>query len=193
MLSGIILAAGESTRMGGIIKQLLKLGDKNFIETIAEKMLAAGTDEVVVVLGANSETILKNSNLNNLKVVINFNYREGQLSSLRVGLKCLDAKSEAFFLNPCDCPTVRTKTYELLKEKWSLRKECIHIPRYRGKNGHPAVFPSVFYNELLSGMLKDGAKSVIRNNKDSVCYVDVDDEGVVADIDTSEDFNELLF
>lgn len=188
MLSGIILAAGESSRMGGKIKQLLSAGDGNFIETVIKKMADAGIGEIIVVLGANAEAIKQATDFKTAKIVINENWREGQLSSLRVGIKNLSADSEGFLLNPCDSPFVKTETYKKIIEKWKSTKDKIHIPVFEGRRGHPAIFPSKFYEALSNGVLTEGAKSVIKDNPESVNLTEVDDPGVIVDIDTFEEY-----
>lgn len=174
--------------MGGKIKQLLSAGDGNFIETVIKKMADAGIGEIIVVLGANAEAIKQATDFKTAKIVINENWREGQLSSLRVGIKNLSADSEGFLLNPCDSPFVKTETYKKIIEKWKSTKDKIHIPVFEGRRGHPAIFPSKFYEALSNGVLTEGAKSVIKDNPESVNLTEVDDPGVIVDIDTFEEY-----
>lgn len=188
MLSAIILAAGESRRMGGHIKQLLKCGDKNFIETIILKLRSVNIPEIIVVLGANYKKIIQNTRLYNAKVLRNRDWREGQLSSLKVAIKELSSDSEGFILNPCDCPLVKNETYKKIIKFWQKNKNKIVIPTFKNIKGHPVIFPARFYGNLLSDDLPEGARTLIKKSQDSTKLVEVNDENVTVDIDTYNDY-----
>jgi len=175
LISGIILSAGKSSRMEGLIKPLLKFKGKTFIETIIESMQKAGLDEIIVVLGANKERILSEVDIKD-KVVFNENWQEGQISSLREGILNVKDRSEGIIFTPVDHPVVKENTYKKLIER----------------KGHPTIFPRRFFNKILNGNLENGARDIIRNNINSVKYVPVDDEGVIIDIDTIFDYKKFV-
>jgi len=192
MLSGIILAAGESSRMDGRVKQLLRIGKSNFIETIIFKLKALKLSEIVVVLGANSDLIVQNTDFADCTAIINPNWRDGQLSTLKCAVEKLSSSSEGFLLNPCDCPLVKIETYKSIIERWLNDKEKIVIPAFKGKKGHPSIFPSRFYGNILNDELPEGARTLIEKNQKDVCLLEVDDENVTTDIDTYTDYEKAV-
>jgi CTP:molybdopterin cytidylyltransferase MocA len=110
MLSGLILAAGESKRMEGRPKALLLIDGESFLGRIINRMSNADIGELVVVLGADHERIEAEVNLGGARRVINKNWKQGQLSSLRIGIKSLSTFSEGVLFTLVDHPLVRTST-----------------------------------------------------------------------------------
>ena len=117
MLSGIILSAGDSSRMQGMVKALLDLNGKSFIENIIENMKGLSLCELVVVAGAHSDKIRERVKVYGVKVVVNDNWKEGQISSLRVGIKSLSSESEGVIFTLVDHPSVAFSTYQKLVSK----------------------------------------------------------------------------
>jgi molybdenum cofactor cytidylyltransferase len=93
---------------------------------------------------------------------------------------------------PVDHPLVQGATYEVLIEQWRLNPDRIVIPRYGGRKGHPAIFPSRLYGPLLRDELPGGARDLIYREMESVLFVPVSDPGVIQDIDTPEDYRQLI-
>ena len=98
MLSAVILAAGQSSRMGNSIKALLKVDGVSFLERIINNLMETDVGEIVVVLGAHCNKIIETVKLENIKVVRNEDWETGQLSSLRAGIKNLDRRSRGVLL-----------------------------------------------------------------------------------------------
>ncbi len=191
MLSGIILAAGESSRMKGKIKALLYIDGVTFIEKIVKDMLDSQIDEIFVVLGAYYNEIAKYISPYPVEILRNDDWQSGQLSSLRVALRNLSPDSEGMIFTLVDHPLVRVSTYVKLKERWMGSRDKIVLPLYNGRKGHPTIFPSSLYNELLYGQLPNGARDILYKHRDLIDYVPVDDIGVVRDIDTEEDYKSI--
>lgn len=192
MLSGMILAAGESRRMEGRVKALLLIDGESFLERIINSMSNADIGELVVVLGADHEKIEAEVNMMCARIVINKNWEQGQLSSLRAGINNLSSSSEGVLFTLVDHPLVKVSTYVELAERWKEKKENIVIPSYRGRKGHPTIFPRRLYRNILEGEYQLGARNIIKNEGSSVLFVQVDDPGVVQDIDTIEDYRRLI-
>lgn len=195
MLSGILLAAGESKRMGSP-KALLPLFLKEFErgDTFASfilKNLNFVCDEVILVLGHKADLIKNSISLLNLKVkiAVNKEYKKGQLSSLRVGIREVSPGCEGILLALVDHPLVRGETYKLLREKFSQEKDKIIIPTYKGKRGHPVIFSSLFFPDLLKAPLDQGARYVVGNYPEKVIHLPVEDEGVILNINNQEKYN----
>jgi len=192
MLSAIILAAGESKRMGRYIKALLPVHGITFLEKILENLDQPEIGETFVILGSGVDEIHRAVNPGKAKFLINEDWRSGQLGSLRVGVSHLSQESEAVLFTPVDHPLVERSTYRKLIDFWRSQRAGIVVPTYRGRKGHPALFPRRVYGALLNDELFGGARDILDREQESVSYVEVSDPGVVQDIDTLEDFRRLI-
>lgn len=188
MISAILLAAGESRRMGSP-KALLSYQGQTFIEHSCQAFLAARVDELIVVLGARAEELrpaLPSSPA--LRTVVNNRYFQGQLSSLMTGIGALSRESEAVVVNLVDHPLVTAGTIAALITSFRTAPLPILIASYQGRRGHPVLFSSQVYGEILAAPLDQGAKTVVRKDPARVREVQLDDLGILADIDTPEDY-----
>ena len=111
MLSGVVLAAGESRRMAGYIKPLLTIQGNTFLERIVDNLNKSDVDEIVVVLGSHHSQIMERVLLEGITVLINEHWESGQLSSLRLAVKNLSPGSDGMLFTPVDHPHVKTETY----------------------------------------------------------------------------------
>jgi molybdenum cofactor cytidylyltransferase len=192
MISGILLAAGESRRMGSP-KALLSYQGQTFIERICTAFLNAGVDELVVVLGAHADALRPALPSHPaLRTVVNAHYFQGQLSSLMVGIGTLSPDSEAAVVNLVDHPLVSSATIKALIDSFRTAPLPILIASYQGRRGHPVLFSSQVYGEILAAPLDRGAKVVVRKDPSRVREVQLDDPGILADIDTPEDYKRYV-
>jgi molybdenum cofactor cytidylyltransferase len=185
-LEGILLAAGESRRMG-YPKPLLKIGGETFIEHIAESMLAV-LPRLVIVLGAHSDRVRAAIPRDDRIVIVeNPNYSRGQLSSLKVGLCALQADATGALVHLGDHPMVRVETFQAIVDSYNQLDQPIVIARHEGHRGHPVVFDRAIFAELQSAPEEEGARHVVNVNASRVAYVDLDDPGIKLDLDTPSD------
>ncbi len=192
MLSALILAGGKSKRMGPILKALLPLSGRTFLEKIIEDLSRTECGELIVVLGAECEKVLERTVLSRAHVVINEEWESGQLSSLRAGINECAPESEGVLFTLVDHPLVRESTYLSMIEAWRTNKDMIVIPTYKGKRGHPALFPHTIYSRLLHDPLPDGARGVFRDGKSPLRQIEVNDPGILMDIDTLQDYKRYV-
>ena len=156
-LEGIILAAGESRRMG-YPKPLLKIGGQTFIERIVESMLAV-VPRVVIVLGAHSDRVRAAIPRDaRITIVENPNYSRGQLSSLKVGLSAIQQYSTGAMVHLGDHPVVRVETFQAMVDSYNQTGKPIVIARHDGHRGHPVIFDRAMFAELQTAPEGEGAR-----------------------------------
>jgi molybdenum cofactor cytidylyltransferase len=185
-LEGIILAAGESRRMG-YPKPLLKIAGQTFIERIAESMLAV-VPRLVIVLGAHSDRVRDAIPRDaRIAIVENPNYSRGQLSSLKVGLSAIQPDSKGALVHLGDHPIVRVETFRAIVDSYNQLDKPIVIARHEGSRGHPVIFDRAIFDELQSAPEEEGARHVVNMDASRVAYVDLNDPGINLDLDTPSD------
>jgi len=191
-LAGIILAAGSSSRMK-TPKALLKINDRTFLEEIYAKM-SPFVKEVIVVVGADKDEILSKVNIKGAKIVYNENYERGMFSSVKKGLSAIASAVGGFVLNPVDCPLVMEKTYKDILRFHGTRPFCISVPSYKGKRGHPVIFPEALIKEIISAPddAEKGLNYFIKNHEKEVCVLNTNDKGVIININTPEVYESQL-
>jgi molybdenum cofactor cytidylyltransferase len=185
-LEGIILAAGESRRMG-YPKPLLKIGDRTFIEHIAGTMLAV-VPRLVIVLGAHRDRVRAAiPHDTRIEIVENPNYARGQLSSLKVGLDAIQPHAAGALVHLGDHPMVRVETFRAIVDSYDETGKPIVIARHNGHRGHPVIFDRELFGELQSCPEEEGARYVVNSDPSRITYVDSDDPGINLDLDTPSD------
>jgi molybdenum cofactor cytidylyltransferase len=188
--AGIILAAGESSRMGRD-KALLPYCGSTFLNHLIALLLPR-VEPLVVVLGHHSGEIAATLPADHrLRIVTNPDYKRGMLTSLQKGLSAVrDAPAILFTL--VDLPTVRAQTIDRLIEEFCRENPAAVIPRYGERRGHPVLLASRIAREILALPPGSSAKEVIHAHHEETVFVDVDDPGVLRDIDLPADYEALL-
>jgi len=191
MIAGLILAAGESRRMGRD-KALLTYQGRSFLETIINNLGAAGIEKVTVVLGHHAEIIQRAMNLAAVRVVINPDYQRGQTSSLQLGLAAAAADSpEAVILCLVDHPAISSEVIARLRERFQSTRPPVLIPTHKGQRGHPVVISQTLLPELLALPPEEPANTVIRKYREVTQFVEVADPGILLDVDDPESYARL--
>ncbi|MDO8578164.1 MAG: molybdenum cofactor cytidylyltransferase [Dehalococcoidales bacterium] len=187
MISAILLAAGESKRMGQP-KQLLPLGDKTLVEHALDNLLASRVDEVIVVTGNQAETIAKKVGKRPVKVVLNPDYRLGMSTSLKTGLASIDKDAEAVMVVLADQPFIDAALINRLIDEFTCRNKGIVVPVFKGKRGHPIIFATKYRDELLQLRGDAGAKVLLQSHPDDVLEVAVASGHIHVDIDDMDSY-----
>ncbi|MDD3653010.1 MAG: nucleotidyltransferase family protein [Desulfotomaculaceae bacterium] len=188
MIAGVVLAAGEASRLG-VPKQLLTYRGSPLLAHVVNNLLRSQIDEVVVVIGSKAEQVLDLLKEYPVKVVINSGFATGQSSSLKAGLAALDESTQAVLFALGDQPLVDSYTIDLLIRHY--RHRTIVAPYYMGERGNPVLFDRFFFTEIFSLSGDVGAREIILRHPESLVKVDVTDRGVVFDVDTWEDYRAL--
>ncbi len=186
MLSAIILAAGESIRMG-VPKALVQFDGKSFLETVISNYEDAGIENIFVILGCEATEIIENINLSSVQVVINEQYTLGQFSSFQAGVRKVGENSAGTFLSLVDQPQIGFKVIKEVKAAFETDPDNLIIPTFRGKRGHPPIFPELLFPGILSASPASTASSVIHNHVEKVCEIEVDDESILWNINTKDE------
>lgn len=187
MAGAVILAAGESRRMGEP-KLLLRIKGKPMIEWVVDSFKSV-VDELVVVLGHNPESLIPTLEKLGTRWVVNENYREGMTSSLKKGLEQLK-NCDAVFLALGDQPFVDRDFLINAVDAWKEGAKIVS-PVYKGKKGHPVLFDQSLFNEILSLQKHEMIRDVIHRHEDKHHLVEAGGWAVI-DLDTPESFRTLI-
>lgn len=170
----------------GRTKQLLPLPDRPAIVRCLENLLACGLSGIIVVIARDSSVGDAVRHLP-VRLVVNDDPASDMAGSVRAGLAAAPP-GVPILVCPADHPLVAPATVAAVLAEGAASADII-IPTFHGRRGHPALFPRDLINELSSGgTLRD----VIARHGDAVRLLAVDDEGVVLDMDTEQDYRELL-
>ena len=196
MLSGVILAAGDSTRMGSPKAALLTPDGITFVTRIVRTLYEAGVIDLVIVTGRHHDAVIdaltRDRPVTSPRIVRNPDPSRGQLSSLIAGMDAVvTPSSEAVMMTLVDVPLVRVSTVTAAIEAWRRSRAPIVRPAIGDRHGHPVIFDRAVFEELRRAPLDEGAKSVVRAHEHEIANVAVDDEGCVRDVDTPRDYEAL--
>jgi len=182
LLAAVILSAGASSRMGRP-KALLPYREGTFLEHLIQVTRHPRIGVTRVVLGAGAETIRSVAKLDPSVVVLNPNWELGQLSSIWTGIRSLEGiDTDGIVLCPVDHPLVSARLVSDLVDRFYEEKKAIVLPTYKGKRGHPAIFSSQLFTELLAAPAELGARSVVWAHSADVLEVPTDEEGVILNL-----------
>lgn len=186
----IVLAAGESSRMGRP-KPLLPLNGETFLSHLLAEIDASHASRALIVLGHQPQVVLDAMPEISPRTILNPNYQLGQLSSLQEGLRQI-GEVDAVLLCLADHPFVTTAVIDAVIDAFEATGRPIIVPSYGGRRGHPTLFAGAVFNDLLSAPLDQGARAVVWAHADEVLELPTDESGIVADIDTPEQYEAWL-
>lgn len=190
--AAIIIAAGYSSRMKAF-KPLLPLGEGTVIEHGLKTFLDAGINNILVVLGYQGKKIEPLLEKNNISWVYNENYDQGMFSSVVTGVKALPTHCKGFFLLPVDIPLVKSSTIDEILTAYQQSEKHIIYPSYNRKKGHPPLISSYLYSKILAYDGSGGLKTLLKKyDQEHGQYVNVQDEGVILDMDYYEEYQALV-
>lgn len=192
MTAAILLAAGESTRMGRS-KALLPWDGVPLIAYQVRELRAAGVDDIVVVLGHGADEVRAqvppSTGSGQVRVVVNEAYRKGRASSLRAGAAALPDGTDPIVVLGVDQPRPR----EVLAALLAAHTGGITMPVFEGRRGHPAVLAGSLLPELRSATEEaQGLRGVLAAHDADVREVDLGTPAVRLDINTEEDYRQAL-
>jgi molybdenum cofactor cytidylyltransferase len=192
LLAAVILSAGASSRMGKP-KALLPYREGTFLEHLIAVTRHPRIGVTRVVLGAGAEAIRALAELDPSFVVLNQEWERGQLSSICAGLRSLDGiETDGMVLCPVDHPLVSAELVADLIDRFYKERKAIVLPTFKGRRGHPVIFSSALYPELLAAPADKGARAVVWAHAADVLEVPTDEEGVVLNLNDPDTLNRAL-
>jgi len=190
MIAAVLLAAGESRRMGRPKLTLPWGNGGSMISQVVSRFREAGADPLLVVTGGDREEVERALQRAGAQCLLNPTYRQGgMLSSIKVGLRRLqDGDAEAAMVAPADLPSLSVATLRSLLDHRRRSGADLIVPSYEMRRGHPVLIGRDLWQEVLD--LPDGEtlRDFLRRRPGSIDCVVVEDAGVIQDIDTPEDY-----
>ena len=178
----MILSAGASSRMGRP-KALLPYREGTFLEHLIQATRHPRIGVTRIVLGAGADEIRTVAKLDSSMVVLNPDWQQGQLSSICAGLRSLEGiETDGMILCPVDHPLVSATLVSSLIEQFYSNGKSIVLPVYNSRRGHPVIFSSALYEELLAAPSDKGARAVVWAHAAEVLEVPTEEEGVILNI-----------
>ncbi len=191
--SVVLLAAGKSSRMRGKHKLLLPIDGQPAVRRTARALLAAGPEEVVVVVGFKGRDVI--DALDDLPVRFQFNPRheEGQMTSVAAGVAALNAPCGAVMVCLADQVLLAPSDYrELVDAYAAMRHGSILVPMYNGQRGNPVVFSASYATKVINGHVNPGCRKLIAEHPDEVEIHEASHDRFAIDMDTPEDYARVL-
>jgi molybdenum cofactor cytidylyltransferase len=189
---GLVLGAGMARRMGST-KQLLPFGDWTVLQTVVDTLIRADLAGVMVVLGHDAEAVRDSLREWDITFCVNGAYREGMFSSVLCGLGHLPQNADAVLFALGDQPQIDLQVAQAVVAAYQKGDNGIVIPTWDGKRGHPVLVSLSRYRSEIFALSGDqGLKPVMRGHPEDTLEVPVEDEGILRDLDTPEDYRAEL-
>jgi len=188
MISAIILAAGESRRMGQP-KMMLPWGKTTVLGQVISVLKFAGVEDVVTVTGGFRKEVEIIAQQHGSRCVFNEEYANNEmLSSIQCGLRTLKAEAEVTLICLGDQPQVQEATVRRVCEAFQESKSNLVVPSYKMRRGHPWLIAHPLWNELLVIASPQSPRDFLNSHEKEIKYVEVDTPSILQDLDTPEDY-----
>jgi len=188
VIAAIILAAGESKRMGQP-KMLLPWGDATVLGQVISVFEKSGVEDIFVVVGAAREQVEPMIDQYNAVIVHNEAYPNGEmLSSLQCGLHAMPSQAQATLICLGDQPQVQEESVRSICEAYQERKSNLIVPSFQLRRGHPWLVARPLWNELFEMNAPASPRDFLNKHAGEIQYVEVNTPTILADLDTPEDY-----
>jgi molybdenum cofactor cytidylyltransferase len=188
MISAILLAAGQSKRMGRP-KMLLPWGESTIIEQVITTFLKAGVEDLLVVTGGAREQVESLISPYPVRKVYNNDHAAGEmLSSIQCALRVMRDDSEATLIGLGDQPQIQERSVRLICEEYQDNMSSLIVPSFQMRRGHPWLAARPLWSEILALRPPESTRDLLNRHADEIRYVSVDTPSVLADLDTPEDY-----
>jgi molybdenum cofactor cytidylyltransferase len=192
MIAALILAAGQSKRMGKA-KMLLPWGTNTVLGQVIEAFQTARVDEIVVVTGGDGAEVERIAEACRARSVFNDAYAtQEMLSSVQAGIRAMAADIDALFVALGDQPQIQAQTIEKIAQRYAETRAALIVPSYQMRRGHPWLVSRGRWDEILRLRCPQTPRDFLNDNADKISYVMVDTPTILQDIDTPEDYLKSL-
>ena len=169
-------------------KALLPIDGQTFIERIVAALKQTKVGKIIVILGHNARELQSKISHLPVEILINTDYKLGQLSSLQLAVRNLqpDLDCDGMLVHLVDHPYLAPALVEEMIRRFYETKKRIIVPKFQGKRGHPVIFSNALFDEILSAPMEEGAKAVVNAHRAETLEIETEEEGIAVDIDTPE-------
>ena len=181
--------------MGDHNKLLLPFNGKTLIEGAVDTLVAAGVDEVIVVVGYQAHLIKGVLASRDILIVDNPDYRQGMASSIRAGVAAVSTAADAIMICLADQPLLEPRDLNrimIAMHEARAAGKSIVVPFYQGRRGNPVMLDAAHKNKMIDTVGDIGCRRIIKQNPDSVYIVEMETDHVVRDVDSTDDYECLL-
>ena len=194
-VDAILLAAGESKRMGPANKLFLEVKGKPMIEHTLTALNHAALREVIVVTSLVNIQLLSEEIIRNYRIILNPDYQQGMTTSIQKGVDASGSGANGYMICMSDQPFMRTEEYNLLlqhfAEAYQKDPACIVVPFFQKQKGNPVIFSAQYRAAILAHAEMEGCKAIVQENRNHVVKIDMPSDSILHDIDTPEDYGKL--
>lgn len=191
MIGAIVLAAGESQRMG-TQKLLLPFAGKTVIEHIATQIIASTTSETLIVTGHQSDRVAAVLSDYPVRIIHNPAYKQGMLSTIRAGLRAAPPAWTGILVILGDQPALQTHVIDALNARFTQHLNGILVPVFNKRRGHPLLFASQYKAEVLTRFDQEGLRGLLHAHPQRIHEIPVPTDTILHDIDYPEDYEREL-
>jgi molybdenum cofactor cytidylyltransferase len=187
MIAALVLAAGQSKRMGRP-KMLLPWGETTVLEKVIATFKAAGIGELLVITGGDREQVEELVG-ESARILFNADYSQGEmLSSVQAGLAGLKPGIEAVMIGLGDQPQVRESSVRRVVDEYRESGAALVIPSFRMRRGHPWLVARPYWDEILRMRAPESLRDFLNRHREEIRYVESEDASILQDLDTPEDY-----
>ena len=187
MITAIVLAAGESKRMGEP-KMLLPWGKSTVLQTVISTLQSAGVDDILVVTGGAHQQVDMLIG-KSVQTVYNENYAEGEmLSSLQAGLVVKKDEASAALICLGDQPQVQIRSVQHILQTYKESQAPIIVPSYQLHRGHPWMVARKLWDDILKMRAPKTLRDFLNRHQKDILYLELDTPTILQDLDTKEDY-----
>lgn len=185
-VAALVLAAGQSSRMGGTNKLLAEVGGVPMLLRAVNAALASKAASVTVVLGFDAERAEALLAGRRVTIVRNPDFAQGMSTSLRAGIAALPAEAEAAVVLLADMPRISAVQVDRVIDAFEAKRPAIVVPQRDGRRGNPILWPREFFAAMQAVSGDQGARGLIEANAQRIRSVDMGDDAIHADVDTPD-------
>lgn len=190
-IRALVLAGGESRRMGSP-KMLLPFRGMTMVERVISNIKGSGLEDIYVVLGAEKERISAVLKNHEVKTCYNVNFREGMLSSVICGIKCLPETTRAVLVFQGDEPLISPLSIRKVIESYLSSGKGLVIPVCEGRRGHPLLIDRKYFRSIEELDHSRGLRALSEKHNDDIAETETGDPGILKDFDTFEEYTKEI-